>query len=58
MPISEKAYPFYLMQLNVAIDEGSHQCEIEVPWKLKRKDDEICSWAFPAFGIPKKVGTI
>ena len=36
----------------------NRQCEIGALRELKGKDAENRSWAFPAFGVPKKDGTI
>ena len=57
-PFYGKVYPIPLKQLEVSKNEVYHQCEIGALRELKGKDAENRSWAFPAFGVPKKDGTI
>ena len=57
-PFYGKVYPISLKQLEVSKNEVYHQCEIGTLRELKGKDAENRSWAFPAFGVPKKDGTI
>ena len=58
LPFYGKAYPIPFKQLEVTKNEVYHQCVIGALRELKGKDAENCPWAFPAFGVPKKDGTI
>ena len=57
-PFHGKAYSIPLKQLEVTKNEVYCQCDIGALRELKGKDAENRPWAFPAFGLPKKDGTI
>ena len=57
-PFYGKAYPILLKQLEVIKNEVYWQCKIGALRELKEKDVENCPWAFLAFRVPKKDGTI
>ena len=58
LPFYGKAHPIPLKQLELIKNEVYRQCEIGDLRELKGKDADNRPWAFPAFGVAKKNGTI
>ena len=57
-PYRAKPYPIPLKNREVMEHELTRQCSIGCLGRLTPEEFEEREWAFPAFGIPKKNGTI
>ncbi len=57
-PYRAKPYPIPLKNREVMEHELTRQCSIGCLGRLTPKEFEEREWSFPAFGIPKKNGTI
>ncbi len=57
-PWQAKPYPIPLKNRNILEGPFRWQCDIKAMWRLTPDEFEAREWAFPAFGVPKKNGTI